>query len=88
MDDGRITIRFELDENDNHYEASSTLSIYSDIGMNAIDEMGAQFNTFLKQAGYPRENDFIFMEDVTEDECIALDDFLHRYRNEQEGTHE
>lgn len=89
MEDNRITIGFELrDENGNHYEASSSFAIYSDIGMDTIYEIGAQLNTFLRQAGYIRDNCYIFMEDVTEEELEALDDFLHQYRKKNQEAQE
>lgn len=44
-------------------------------------DIGEQLNTFLKQIGYVRPNDYILMEDVTEEEHRFLQAMLRRYRN-------
>jgi len=43
-------------------------------------DMGEQFNTFLKQIGFIRHNDYLFMADVTEDEELYLRGALEAYR--------
>lgn len=77
----RITIGFSYndEETENYYNAESTMDL--DTGfVDVIDELGEQFNTFLKQVGYVRKNDYIFMEDVDEEEHAALSAFLDNYR--------
>ena len=44
-------------------------------------ELGEYFNTFLKQIGYIRNNDLLFMEDITEEEYDALQSYLEEYRS-------
>lgn len=78
MNENIITIRFEIDDLNCHYEAESTM--IRDYGADTLADMGEKFNIFLKQAGFIRKNDYIFMEDVTEEEYEAIGDFLHSYR--------
>jgi len=40
---------------------------------------------FLKQCGYVRKNDFIFMEDITEEEYEALAVYLDELRSGKES---
>ena len=80
-----LTISFELtDEFGNHYKSESTSQIFESLGENDLDFIGEQLNIFLKQCGYSRKNDCIFMEDITEDEYIALDEYLSELRKETE----
>lgn len=82
MEDNRITIKFELiDEHDERYEASSTFEVFRNLGESEIDCIGMKLNAFLRQAGYLRKNDNIFMEDVSDEEYDAIADFLTNYRN-------
>ncbi len=83
----KVTIGFSYndEQTENYYSAESTMDIdpqYFDV----IDELGEQFNTFLKQVGYVRNNDYIFMEDVNEDEYAALAQFLDDYRANRKAT--
>lgn len=80
-----LTIGFELtDEFGNHYKSESSAEVFTSLGETDLDFIGDQLNAFLKQCGYSRKNDHIFMEDVTEDEYIALDDYLSELRKENE----
>ncbi|MDO4562201.1 MAG: hypothetical protein Q4C12_00045 [Clostridia bacterium] len=82
--DATITTVFELaDEFGNHYRSESTAEIVKSVGETKLDFMGEQFNIFLKQCGYVRKNDYIFMEDITEDEYIAISEFLSELRGGQ-----
>lgn len=77
----KITVRFELtNEFGDHYAQESKFEVFRDLGENDIDRIGEMLNVFLKQAGYIRKNDLIFMEDVTADEFEALADFLEDFR--------
>jgi len=84
MEDSMITIKFELtDEHNEHYEASSTFQVFHSLGESEVDCIGMKLNVFLRQAGYLRRNDNIFMEDVTDEEYDAIADFLDGYRNKR-----
>lgn len=77
----QIVIKFELEHYiGESYKAESTLTISPEFGDTEIGLMGNQFNIFLKQCGYNRERDYLFMEDVTEEERDALSEFLEIYR--------
>lgn len=81
MEDEKITIKFELtDEVNNHYQAESTMTTASSLGYNALDVIGEQLNNFLRQCGYIRKNNNIFMEDITDEEYDALADYLNEIR--------
>lgn len=82
MEDGaKITIGFKyINEFKDKFEAESEFEVIEEVGDDTLIEIGRQFNTFLRQAGYIRRNDFIFTEDVTDEEYDALQDFLDEYR--------
>ena len=81
QEENKITIRFEYtDEFKNHYSQESSQQTFPDLGVDSINIIGEQLNIFLKQIGFYRKNDCIFMEDITEEEYGALADFLERYR--------
>lgn len=82
MSDNSIKIRFELETAFGQYSQESQFKVFTDLGDTEVGCIGEQLNTFLKQAGYIRRNDYIFMEDVTEDELEALEDYLHSLREE------
>lgn len=82
MEECKIRVKFELnDELKNYYSAESAFEVYEDIGDTVLDEIGKQFNIFLRQAGYVRPNDCLFMESITEEEYDAIEDFLKEYRS-------
>lgn len=90
QNEDKITIKFEFsNEFGDHYSQESKFEVFSDMGETEIDRIGEQLNVFLKQIGYIRKNDLIFMEDVTPEEFEALSDFLDDYRaDKSEGSHE
>lgn len=86
MEDNKITIRFELtDEFKNHYAAESTAEVFESFGETKLDMIGDQLNIFLRQCGYIRKNDCIFMEDITEEEYDALTLYLNELRQGTNG---
>ena len=81
----KLTIGFILEsEFGDKFSATTTASVCHHLGDTDIDFIGEQLNAFLKQCGYIRENDYIFMEDVTEEECMALSDYLAELRQSKE----
>ncbi len=84
-DKKEMSIRFALDLDDiGYYEARSDFDVFYDEGETQVTEIGKALNAFLRQCGYVRQNDRIFMESVTEDECEYLDSALAEYRNKEE----
>lgn len=82
--DNKITIGFYLkDMGGNEYEQKSTLEVFYDLGENDLEVIGRQFNSFLKQCTYVRQNDNIFMADITDEEYDALADYLSDLREEK-----
>ena len=80
-----IEIGFHLiDENANEFSQKSSMEVFTDLGDSALDTIGRQFNNFLRQCGYIRPNENIFMEDITDQEYEALADFLQDYRTNQQ----
>lgn len=85
MDDTKTTqkeydIRFEyIDEFGNYFEQRTRADSTYDMG--TLIELGACFNNFLRQVSYPRQNDLLFMEDITEDEYDFLVTALDEYRD-------
>lgn len=89
MEENKIKIKFELtDENGNNFINDSTVEVFHSLGETDLDVIGKQLNTFLKQCGYVRKNDYIFMEDITEEEYDALADCLHELRNRKDCDNE
>ena len=81
----KMTIGFILEsERGDKFSATTTADVCRHLGDTDIDFIGEQLNAFLKQCGYIRENDYIFMEDVTEEECMALADYLAELRLSKE----
>ena len=81
----KMTIGFILEsECGDKFSATTTADVCRHLGDTDIDFIGEQLNAFLKQCGYIRENDYIFMEDVTEEECMALSDYLAELRLSKE----
>ena len=77
-----ITIRFELvDTFNNRFMQESDFPVFYDLGDTELGCIGEKFNTFLEQVGYVRTNDYIFMEDVNEEELEALQHYLEEYRD-------
>lgn len=85
QNEDKITIKFEFsNEFGDHYSQESKFEVFSDMGETEIDRIGEQLNVFLKQIGYIRKNDLIFMEDVTPEEFETLSDFLDDYRADKD----
>ena len=83
MDNQKITVGFRyVNEFNDKFESESEFAIIGDVSPGELVEIGEKFNTFLKQVGYVRYNDLIFMEDVNEEEYDALQNFLDEYRSD------
>ena len=70
-----------MDTLGNTYDSSSTVEVFFDLGESELDIIGRQLNAFLKQSGYARNNDYILMEDLTEEEQDELIYRLDEYRS-------
>ena len=82
FESNRITIGFHyVDTLGNTYDSSSTVEVFFDLGESELDVIGRQLNAFLKQSGYARNNDYILMEDLTEEEQDELIYRLDEYRS-------
>lgn len=85
----KMTIEFShTDRHDNKYHLCTTAETYPDLGETDLDFFGDQFNVFLRQCGYIRHHDHIFMSDVTEEEREALADFLEDLRSDNKAEGE
>lgn len=80
IDDNKVTICFMMKHAGNKYKAKSTFEVYEG---SVLDEIGEALNTFLKQAGYMRENSYILMNDVSLDELELLEEYLAKIRKEK-----
>ena len=81
----KLTIGFNFEnEFGDKFSATTTAEVFNDLGETDIDFVGDQLNTFLKQCGYARKNDHIFMEDVTEEEMEFLYGCLAEFRQATE----
>lgn len=82
--ENKLTIGFHLvDEFNNRYSQESSVEVFTDLGETDLDVIGKQLNIFLKQCGYVRYNDNVFMEDITDEEYEALADYLEELREEK-----
>ena len=82
--ENKLTIGFHLvDEFNNRYSQESSVEVFTDLGETDLDVIGKQLNIFLKQCGYVRYNDNVFMEDITDEEYEALADYLKELREEK-----
>lgn len=87
--DNKITISFNFtDEYKNVYSASSSMEPAYDFGETTLDCIGRQLIAFLRQITYPMQNDYLLMEDLTEDELWYLKDVLFDYRNKDKEKDE
>lgn len=81
----KLTIGFDFEnEFGDKFSATTTAQVFNDLGETDIDFIGNQLNIFLKQCGYARKHDNIFMEDVTDEEWAALTDYLEELRRSKE----
>ena len=80
----KITIGFDFtDEYENFYSSSTTQEVFPEPGDTVLAVIGEKLNAFLRQAGYCRKNDYILMEDLTEDELDSLQLYLCELRDKQ-----
>ncbi len=89
MEESRDKIRLRL-EYENVWGSVYTMETktsYYDEG-DVLSFIGQQVNLLLKQAGYSRMDDYIFMEDVSYDERLALASYLWEMRNPEKGEGE
>ena len=78
-----INIGFKFENEFGHkYSQASELEVFDELGENNLSTIGRQLNCFLKQCGFVRENDFILMESLSEDEAEALYDYLTDLRED------
>ena len=78
-----LTVGFSLEnEFGEKYSQSSTFEVFHDLGENDLDELGRHFNYFLQQCGYSRQNEYLFMRDITGEEYEALEDYLNELRED------
>ena len=81
MSENDIKIRFEFTDGfGNCFTQESKFEVFPDMGETIVDCIGEKLNVFLKQAGFCRKNDLIFMEDVSDDEYDALSACLDSLR--------
>lgn len=81
MENPKFTICFECEnEFGSHFKQESTVELFPDIGVGELDVIGEQLNTFLRQMGFIRKHDLIFMDSVTEEEQELLGDYLDSLR--------
>ena len=83
-----ISIGFSFtDAYGNDYSANTKVEVLTAIE-SEIDVIGQKFNAFLSQCGYVRENQFMLMKDLTEEEVESLTAYLDDIRNKREGVDE
>lgn len=81
----KVTISFHyVDTFRNTFDSSTTAEVFYSLGDSELDLIGRQLNIFLKQCGYFRDKDQIFMEAIDEDEYDAITSFLAEYRKGKE----
>lgn len=81
MADNKLTISFHYEnEFGDKFSATSSAETFSSLGETDVDFIGEQLNNFLRQCGYIRNNNYIFMEDITEEEYEILAEYLDDIR--------
>lgn len=84
----KLTIGFNYEnEFGDKFSSTSSSEVFECLGDTEIDFIGRQLNNFLRQCGYYRKNDYIFMEDVNEEELESLTDFLATLRKQTKDTY-
>lgn len=84
--ENKLTIGFTLEGTlGEKYYATTTEEVFNSLGETDVDVIGRQLNVFLKQCGYVRKYDNIFMEDVSDEEYDALADYLEELRSVNGG---
>ena len=85
--DGRVSLRLEFtNEFGSNFVQETTRKVNYDVGETEMLFFGEYINNFLRQIGYFRSNDYMLMEDLTEDELDAVTDFLIDYRKQSENN--
>ena len=77
-----IHVEFLLDTDCESYKACSSMEDCD----NHLMFLSEQFNSFLKQASYPFNNDYILMESLTNDEYCLLEEYLKNIRAGKGGS--
>lgn len=78
-----ISIGFSFtDAYGNDYSANTKVEVLTAIE-SEIDVIGQKFNAFLAQCGYARNNQFMLMKDLTEEEVELLTVYLDEIRNKR-----
>lgn len=86
IEESKIKIGFTFtDRFGNEYSATSEVEMFDSLGYSEVDAIGDKLNVFLRQLGYPRNNDNILMEDLTDEEHEALLDYLYEIRENDNG---
>lgn len=73
---------------DDFTELKSNREVYCDLGETEMSVIGEFINNFMRAAGYIFNNDYIYMESLTEDELDYLDFCLNEYRSRGEEESE
>lgn len=89
MADNKLTIGFHCEnEFGDKFSATSTSEVFTDLGESDVNFIGEQLNNFLRQCGYYRKHDLIFMEDITEEEYEALESYLDELRRNNDESND
>ena len=82
----KIILSVDATESDDTFEFSQTATINLDEFDSVSDAIGFYVNLLLKSMGFHRENDYLFMESVTERERCFLEEALEKYREHIGGV--
>lgn len=81
----KIKIGFSYtDQFGNHCDTKIEKEVGYGIHETSLDALFKSFNTFLKQCGFVRENDYILTEDITEEEYDLLYTYLYKLRRRKD----
>ena len=82
--DHLITVGFHyVSELGHEFKAESKTTYIPEFGETELSMIGGCLNAFLRQIGFYRRNDWMLMEDLTEEEYDALTDYLQELRHER-----
>lgn len=73
---------------DDFTELKSNREVYYDLGETEISVIGEFINNFMRAAGYNFNEEYIYMESLTEDELEYLDFCLNEYHSKGEEESE
>ena len=73
---------------DDFIELKSNREVYCDLGETEMSVIGQFINDFMRAAGYNFNEEYIYMESLTEDELEYLDFCLNEYRSKGEEESE